>query len=433
VTVLVNWRLSSTEIEFILEHSEARLTFVEQEFREIVGCALARLGRNFRSIVLDDGSYPQWRNAQNARAHSTSWLPGQEVIQLYTSGTTGHPKGVVLSHRNIVAMINQAIAAGWGNWGHSIRQLICMPMFHVGGLSLALIALAQGATNVIVRDANVSTIASAIAEYRVQKVFLVPAVLRLLNEAEVGCALNSLDLVLYGASPISQSLLLKLKQKFSCRFAQLYGMTELTGAAVYLPPEDHLPERGKLLSCGKPHPGVDVRIVGHSSRNLPAYEIGEVCVKSDSVLKQYWHDLRSTEEAIRDGWLHTGDAGYLDNEGYLFIHDRVKDMIISGGENIYPAEVENAIGAHPSVEEVAVIGVPDECWGESVKAVVVPKVDCSLSLKDLVEFLQGRIASYKMPKSLDLVQELPRTSSGKILKRQVRSKYWIHVGREVNG
>jgi acyl-CoA synthetase (AMP-forming)/AMP-acid ligase II len=246
-------------------------------------------------------------------------------------------------------------------------------------------------------------------------------------------SLASLDLILYGASPISESLLRGLRRKFSCRFAQLYGMTELTGAAVYLPPEDHLPERGKLLSCGKPHPGVQIRIVDGTFRDLPANAIGEVCVKGDSVLKQYWRDRSATEEAVREGWLRTGDAGYLDDEGYLFIHDRLKDMIISGGENVYPAEVENAIVAHPSVAEVAVIGVPNERWGESVKAVIVPRAGCELRVEQLAEFLKGRIASYKIPKTLDLVPELPRTSSGKVLKRQIRLKYWAHVGREVNG
>jgi fatty-acyl-CoA synthase len=238
---------------------------------------------------------------------------------------------------------------------------------------------------------------------------------------------------LYGASPISEALLRSLHRKLPCRFAQLYGMTELSGAAVYLAPEDHLPERGKLLSCGKPHPGVQIRIVDGTFRDLPANTIGEVCVKGDSVMKLYWRDRRATEEAVQEGWLRTGDAGYLDDEGYLFIHDRVKDMIISGGENVYPAEVENAIAAHPSVAEVAVIGVPDERWGESVKAVVVPRAGCELCVEQLAKFLRGRIASYKIPKTLDLAAELPRTPSGKVLKRQIRSKYWTHVGREVHG
>jgi acyl-CoA synthetase (AMP-forming)/AMP-acid ligase II len=435
--VPINWRLASCEIAHILNDSEAAFVFVESQFLELFQKAEPALHTVPAVIVLGGAlqkSYATWRDSATSAECFPHGDGSDDVLQLYTSGTTGHPKGVVLTHSNLLAMLSQAIAAGWGAWCSSVRQLVCMPLFHVGGISPALIGLSQGCTNIILPDANVTEILNAALRHQIQTVFLVPSVLNaLLKELLTAkCDLSSLDLILYGASPIAEALLVSLQNVLPCKFVQLYGMTELSGAVTYLPPEDHCPTRGKLRSCGVPNPSVAIKVANDSWQSLAAFSLGEICVSSSSVMKGYWKNSGATAEVLQDGWLRTGDIGYLDDEGYLFIHDRAKDMVISGGENIYPVEVENAIAAHPMVDEVAVIGVPNEKWGESTKALVVLKENGRLTLEDLVLFLRNRIAGYKIPKSLECVPALPRTSSGKIMKRQLREAYWSRTGRGIN-
>ena len=220
-------------------------------------------------------------------------------------------------------------------------------------------------------------------------------------------------------------------QKFKCDFVQVYGLTETTGCGTNLKPEDHDPARGKLRSCGKPNTGVEIRIVDEDGKDVPQGEVGEIIMRASSNMKGYWAKPEATADAVRDGWFYSGDAGFLDDEGYVFIHDRVKDMIVSGGENVYPAEVENALFAHPQIADVAVIGVPDEKWGEAVKACVVPEAGATLDPEEIIAFARERIAGYKLPKSVDFVDALPRNPSGKILRRELRDPYWEGQDRRV--
>jgi acyl-CoA synthetase (AMP-forming)/AMP-acid ligase II len=221
---------------------------------------------------------------------------------------------------------------------------------------------------------------------------------------------------------------------FGCGFVQMYGMTETTGTVVVLPPEDHSLEGNKRMrSAGKPLPGVDLAILDASGRHLPPEEVGEIAIRSPSNMRGYWNLPEATAKAIdKDGWLRTGDAGYLDADGYLYIHDRVKDMIISGGENVYPAEVENAIHGHPDVFDVAVIGVPSEKWGEEVKAIVQPKPGSRPDPQDVIRWARERVAAFKAPKSVEFIDAFPRTATGKILRRELREKYWHGRDRKVN-
>jgi acyl-CoA synthetase (AMP-forming)/AMP-acid ligase II len=210
-------------------------------------------------------------------------------------------------------------------------------------------------------------------------------------------------------------------------------MTETTGSATYLPPADHDPAGNqRMRSAGKPFPGVRIKVVNEQGRDLPPGEVGEICIASPVNMKSYWNLPEATEKTLVDGFVHTGDAGYLDEDGYVYVHDRVKDMIVSGGENIYPAEVESALFGHPAVADVAVIGVPDDRWGEAVKAVVVVKPGARVQADELVGYARGRIAGYKLPKSVDFIDELPRNPSGKILKRELRKPYWEGRDRHVN-
>jgi long-chain acyl-CoA synthetase len=269
--------------------------------------------------------------------------------------------------------------------------------------------------------------------------FLVPAVLMiLLATPSLGTTnLSSLRLIFYGASPISEDVLVKCMETFGCAFCQVYGMTETTGAITALPFEDHDPNgprQGLLRSAGKPHESVELRIVdSETGEDAPVGEVGEVWTRSAYNMAGYWRKDDETSATInRDGWLRTGDAGYFDAEGYLYLHDRIKDMIVSGAENVYPAEVENVLLSHPSIADAAVIGVPDERWGETVKAIVVVAPGHTLDAKSVMEHCRSRLAHYKCPTSVDATDALPRNPSGKILKRELRAPYWAGKVRAIN-
>ena len=230
---------------------------------------------------------------------------------------------------------------------------------------------------------------------------------------------------------VAEDLLTLAVEVMGAKFTQLYGLTETVGGGTYLPPEAHNPSWGKLRSCGVPYPSTIIRCVDASGNSVPTGEVGEIVIQSGFVMKGYWNRPEATEEAIRDGFFHTGDAGYFDEDGFLFIHDRVKDMIVSGGENVYPAEVENAIFGHPEVADVAVIGVPDEKWGEAVKAIIVPKEGTQPTPDSIIAWARERIAGYKCPKSVDYIDALPRNPSGKILRKDLREPYWEGQDRQV--
>jgi acyl-CoA synthetase (AMP-forming)/AMP-acid ligase II len=245
--------------------------------------------------------------------------------------------------------------------------------------------------------------------------------------------LSSLQLIIYGASPIPTALLRNALEVFKCNFAQVYGLTETIAAITCLPPDEHAdPDSPRLLSCGRALAGVEIRIVGPAGESLAPRQVGEIVCRTALVMKGYWNLPEETTRAFDGDWFRTGDAGYLDEAGFLYIYDRVKDMIVSGGENVYPAEVESALYGHPAIADVAVIGVPDERWGEAVKAIIVLKPDQPASEVEILAHARKRIAGYKLPKSIDFVDALPRTPSAKILKRELRERYWQGQERRVH-
>jgi len=356
-----------------------------------------------------------------------------DAIQLYTSGTTGHPKGVQLTNGNYRAFFQCAADAKWGDYDVGDANLIAMPNFHVAGANMGLTTLAQGAKGIVMKDVVPNDIFDLIERYHIKSLFLVPAVIMMLvqNPRIKTTNLSSVRQMFYGASPIAEELL-KTAQTLikGCEFTQLYGLTETVGAGTALQPADHV---GPLLrSCGKAYPGLDVRIFDAEGNEVKVGEVGEIVIKGPTTMKGYWNKPEATASSIRNGWFYTGDAGFTDKDGHIFIHDRVKDMIVSGGENIYPAEVENAVFGHPAVADVAVIGVPDDKWGEAVKAIVVLKPDTHATAEDIIAYTRTRIASYKVPKSVDIAQSLPRNPSGKILRRELREPYWAGRTRRVN-
>jgi acyl-CoA synthetase (AMP-forming)/AMP-acid ligase II len=361
-------------------------------------------------------------------------LVEDDVIQLYTSGTTGLPKGVQLTNHNYLSFMRQAADLTWSAYYAGEAVMNAMPLFHVAGVNVGVLALAQGAETVILRDVDPGLILKLIPEKQIAHAFWVPAVILMMTQhpAAKDTDFSSLKIVTYGASPIAESLLLEAQDLMGCQFTQVYGLTETTGGGTFLPPEAHNPAWGKLRSCGVPYPGTIVRCVDANGNSVPTGDVGEIIIKSDFIMKGYWNRPEATEEAIRDNFFYTGDAGYFDEDGFLYIHDRVKDMIISGGENIYPAEVENAVFAHPDIVDAAVIGVPDEKWGETVKAIVVAKPDTNPSAEEIIAFTKERIASYKCPKSIDFIDALPRNPSGKVLRKDLREKYWGDTDRRVS-
>ncbi len=442
VMVPVGWRLAPPEIAFIVDNAEARLLFVGAEFATLVAAHAGEIGPDRAIIAMEPGSgwrtYTDWRDAAPATPPAAVVAPGDVTVQLYTSGTTGKPKGAMLTHDNLLTgrRLGKVNPMPWNEWGPDDVSLVAMPVAHIGGTGWGLVGLVNGARGIIAREFDPLKVLDYIERDRVSKMFMVPAALQIVVRQPRARQIDysRMKYILYGASPIPLDLLRECMEVFGCGFCQQYGMTETTGTIVYLPPEDHDPAGNtRMRAAGLPLPGVEICILGDDGKPLPANSVGEVATRSYANMRGYWKlDAATAATIAADGWLRTGDAGYLDDDGYLYIHDRVKDMIITGGENVYPAEVESAVYGHPDVAEVAVIGVPDEKWGEAVKAVVVAKPGHSIDPDAIIAFARTRIAAFKAPKSVDVIAALPRNASGKILRRELRDPYWAGKTRQVN-
>ncbi|SLN73029.1 long-chain-fatty-acid--CoA ligase [Oceanibacterium hippocampi] len=437
VLVPVNWRLAPPEIAFIIQDADTEFLFVGPEFESILA-VLEEAGRLPAHVVRlaesGESRYRPWRDRQSPADPGLVPAADDVVMQLYTSGTTGHPKGAQLTNGNVLGDLDVCIR-NWDTRPGEDVTVVVMPLFHIAGIGWALHLLAIGGTCVVLPDVEPKAILDAIARHRVTTTILVPAViLMVLQDPESRRTdFSSLRSLFYGASPIPLDLLRRAMQVIGCQFIQLYGLTETTGAITYLAPGDHDPEgTARMRSCGREMEPGTVRVVDAEGNDVAPGEVGEVIYRGTRLMKGYWNLPQADAAAIRDGWFHSGDAGYVDPDGYVYIHDRVKDMIVSGGENVYPAEVESALFGHPDIADVAVIGVPDERWGETVKAIVVPAPGTSPSEADIIDFARGRIAGFKLPKSVDFVDALPRNPSGKILKRELRRPYWENRERQVN-
>ncbi len=445
VCVDVNWRLAPPEVEYIVNDSAAKVLVVGPDFVPVLDAIVDRLTGVTKILVIagPDGATSKYDDYETAVAAQPATDPGvpsasdDVAFQLYSSGTTGRPKGVMLTNDNFFALLPMAKEM-WELTPDSIN-MVAMPLFHIGGGGWAVAGQYEGATSVIVRDLVPSALIDLIQERRITHGFLVPAVFQfMLMTPGVGDAdFTSLRVLVYGASPISEEVLAKSVETFGCKFWQAYGLTETTGAVVHLAPEDHDTtgdKRHRLRSCGLPGPGVELRIVDTDSTNDVAVgEVGEIWIRGPQVMKGYWNMPEETAKSITDdGWFRSGDAGYLDADGFLYIHDRVKDMIVSGGENVYPAEVENVLMAHPGIADVAVIGVPHEKWGETAKAVVVKAAGSEVSEEEIIAYSREHLARFKCPTSVDWIDALPRNPSGKILKKDLRAPYWEGRARQVN-
>ena len=435
----VNFRLAPAEIAVIVKDSGAKVFAVGADFISGVESIAAELAGT-EIVVIGDApgqrSFTDWRDSHPADDPRAPQLPGDVAYQLYSSGTTGRPKGVQLTQANLFAGLS--IYPALLDLGPDSVSMVAMPLYHIGGGGWALAGLNVGATNVLVRDVVPRDVVTLVERERVSHAFVVPAVLQfMLGVPDVGTRdFSALRYVLYGASPISEKVLSGSIRTFGCGFVQAYGLTESTGTVVYLPAADHDPDgpnRHRLRGVGLPIPGTDIRVVDPATRcDVKEGEVGEIWIKGPTVMKGYWNMPEATTETILpDGWLRSGDAGFRDADGYLYIHDRVKDMIVSGGENVYPAEVENAIMSHPGVADVAVIGVPSEKWGETPKAIVVRAEGGAVTQEDLLAHCRELLAGFKCPTSVEWIDELPRNPSGKVLKKDLRAPYWVGQTRMV--
>ncbi len=434
VMVPIGWRLALAEATWIAQDSGARVVFLGEGF--------AATSNGFAALPCVEHCF--------AQDEAWDWIDGQvptafdpagsddAVLQLYTSGTTGNPKGAVLSNRNLFGLRKQSIGSDqpYNTMTDDEAILVAMPCAHIGGTGLGVMAVGAGLPGVILAEFEPRAVFDAVERKGVTRFFIVPAALQmLLNHPD--CArvdFSRVKYIIYGASPIPLVLLRECIAMFKAEFIQAYGMTETTGTICMLPPEDHCVEGNqRMRSAGKPLPGVEVRIIGDDGAALGPHQIGEIQTRSSNNMLGYWNLPEATAKTMTfDGWISTGDAGYLDEDGYVYMHDRIKDMIISGGENVYPAQVESAIYGHPDVLEVAVIGVPDAIWGEAVKAVCVAKPGHVIVPQSVIDWTRERLAGFKVPKSVDVVDALPRNPSGKILRRALREPYWQGFERQVN-
>lgn len=435
----VNIRWSPVEIAYSLRDADARVLLVDDAFAAVL--PTVRRDHPGLTTVIHTGDGPTPEGALSYEGLVGAATPiedarrsGDQLAGLfYTGGTTGHPKGVMLSHANLMVSALGLTSTGF-LFGPGTRYLHAAPMFHLADLAGWNATTANGGTHVMIPAFDPVATMTAIAAHEVTDSLLVPMMIQVLvDHAEIAeHDLSSLRGVLYGASPIPQAVLERAMKAFpNASFTQAYGMTELSPVATLLSPEDH--RRTELLrAAGRAAPHSEVRIVDVDDHEVPRGRVGEIVARGGHVMLGYWNRPEETAAALRDGWMHTGDGGYMDDAGYVFVVDRLKDMIVTGGENVYSAEVENALAAHPAVASCAVIGVPDEQWGERVHAVVVLRDGQEVTADDLREFAKTLIAGYKAPRSAEFVDALPVSGAGKVLKRELRAHYWGGAERQVH-
>jgi len=440
----VNTRWSMTEVAYSLDDCDTRVLLVDQHFAAAAATLPGRSASLRTLVYCGSGAPPagmldgeQLLNAAQPASDAGRGFDDLAAV-MYTGGTTGHPKGVMLSHRNLVVNALAAVAV----FPEPLDRigLVAAPMFHIGGCAQWLqLLVSLRARTVLLPFFDELRVLQAIEQERVSDTFLVPTMLKRLIEhprfAEFD--LSSLRTVLYGAAAIDETLLAAAMRALpGVKFQQLYGMTEAAPVVCALPPSMHAPgpqQARRLRAAGFPTAAAEIRVVDASGRDVPAGSAGEIAVRGPTVMQGYWNRPQETAAALVDGWLRTGDAGRFDEEGLLHIVDRLKDMIVTGGENVFSAEVENVLAQHPAVQSCAIIGIPDVDWGEKVHAVVVLRAGHTVTPQALLAHCRDRIAGYKCPRSVEFRTELPLSAAGKLLKYQLRAPFWEGQARRVGG
>ncbi len=441
--VPINFRLHPKEFAYIIDHSEARVVILSSEFNQSIMDVRDGIPRVEQLISLSNSEgdvllYEEIIQRESDCHQDIEVIPDDLAWLFYTSGTTGNPKGAMLTHRNLLAM-TMNFYADMSPLGPDDAILHAAPLSHGSGL-YSLPNIAKAATNVILESKSFDpeTVFRTIQEQHITNMFAAPTMIKLLVESGYVDQYDhsSLRCLNYGGAPMYVEDMKKALCKLGPCLVQLYGQGESPMTITYLPARDHLlngspTQMARLSSAGIQRTNVEVRIVDRDDKPLPSGDIGEIVTRSDLVMKGYWRNPDATADALRHGWLHTGDVGYMDEQGYLFLMDRSKDMIITGGENVYPREIEEVIMRHPAVREVAVIGVPDTKWGEAIKAIVALQPGCQSSEAEIINFCKDNIAGYKKPKTVEFIDSLPKNNYGKVMKKDLRFQYWKDRDRKI--
>jgi long-chain acyl-CoA synthetase len=441
VMVPINIRLAPPEVEFWLADSEAKILCVDANFAPMIDAVRSNLAGLQHVVYMGEDVPDGMLGFENLVADNPPMKPaardGQDISGLYyTGGTTGRSKGVMLSHDNQI--INALQASHAFEMGLNSVYLNVAPMFHAANMCGMLSATLSAATHTFIAGFEPERTMRVIEKHKVTHAVMVPTMINMLvhHPAIGNYDLSSMKLMLYGGSPMAESVIARVEEVLpKLRMVQGYGQTETSPLLTLLYPEYHVfegPLAGKTKSAGQVVPGTDLAIMDEVGRVLETGQVGEVCARGPNIMLGYWNLPEQTAQTIRDGWIHTGDGGYIDEDGFLFVSDRLKDMIVSGGENVYSIEVENALFKHPSVEACAVIGIPSEQWGEEVHAVVILAAGKQATVEDLIRHCQQLIAGYKCPRSISFRDEpLPLSGAGKVLKRELREPFWRGQDRRV--
>ncbi len=434
VIVPLNIRWSRGELEHALSDCRPGILMVDGTFAAI-GADLAKSLTGLKLLYADEGAAPDGMASYEALIGQNASIPdamrtsSDLAAIFYTGGTTGRSKGVMLTHGNIMASAMSTL--GDGLFSGDVRYLHTAPMFHIANGVAMFSLFLRGGVNIIIPSFVPETVMETIESEGVTHTIFIPTMIQMLvDHPDFGSYdLSSLSDIVYGASPVSEALLDRASHKFpEVRFTQCYGMTELSPLATILQWIDHTGrarEKGRHRSAGQATLCAEVRVVDESGKDVPNGTVGEVVVYGDNVMMGYWEMPDATENAVVDGWMHTGDCGYMDDDGFVFLVDRMKDMIISGGENVYSVEVENALSKHPAVAQCAVIGIPHDCLGETVHAEVIRKEGTTVTPDELIGFCKSLIAGYKCPRSIVIRNApMPLSGAGKVLKSELRKPYW---------
>lgn len=441
--VPINFRLPPSEVKYILDHSESVAVCVDSALAPVIESVRPHLASVKHYISISDQPVADYLHYEDILAEASIDFDPPEVVEsdllglFYTSGTTAEPKGVMLTHKNLLANIDNSEP-----YAHRKPEDVFLhtaPMFHLADGAAVFSSTANSVTQAFIPRFDPQAVLEIIARERVSKMVLVPTMINfLLQQPNIDSFdLSSLRHITYGASPIAPDLLRRAMKTFGCDFGQGYGLTEASPLLTVLTIEDHRitdeKSERRLASCGKAAEGVQVRVVDFDGNDIKPGEVGEIIARGQNIMLGYWKRPEDTASAIRDGWLYTGDLAMVDEDGYIYLVDRKKDMIVTGGENVFSTEVEAVLYSHPSIKEAAVIPVPHTDWGEAVHACIVLRDGQSLSEEELTEFCRERLASYKIPRSIEFIEsELPKGGTGKILKKQLREKYWLGQSRGIS-
>ena len=434
ISANLNFRLREEEVSYILNNCEPKILILGERYANLVSSIRANLLSVKHYVVIGNAPEDMQDYESLVSQQSSVHFPCAPVKEndtaclIYTSGTTGLPKGAMLTHANVVTPITDRYTFAAGT------LLLNVPMYHIAGVISTLLPLYRGDTQIILSQFETGAFLDIVEKEKVATTYLVPTMLQgiLDHPAFPKKDLSSLRNIGYGASPMPVKLLMQAKEQLQASYTNFFGMTESTGIISVLSPEDHLLEEGSreeitkktrhLASIGQCIPEGEVRIVDDQDQDVPIGTVGEIIVRGKKVMRGYWDNVEATEETLRGGWLHTGDLASMDEDGYLYLAGRKKDMIIRGGENIYPVEIENVLHSHPKVMEAAVVGVPDDYWGEIVKAVIILKPGQQATSGEIIEYCREKLASYKKPTMIDFVDALPKNAMQKVLKNVLRGE-----------